>query len=347
MIARIDLPGARYNQQSGRAMYAQLIERIRAIPGVESADFGSCPPVAGGCGATSIQVPGGALTNAAGDDPIVGLYRATPGLFNTLGIQILSGRGFTDRDDATQRRVVLVNEAAARAFWPNASPIGKVIELGLSGFDAAEIVGVVSNVRYRTIEAAPVPDVYVPAAQAYSPRARLFVRSTLNPAALVSAMSGALRAIDPSLPLTEVRSMDARIRDAMWRTRVAAWLLSAFAGLALVLTAIGVFGVMAQTVTQRVHEIGVRMALGAARRDVMRLVLGRTALFSAIGIAAGILLALGVTRVMTALLYGVQPTDPLTLFLVSLLLGAVAFIASYLPARRAARVDPLVALRYE
>jgi len=189
--------------------------------------------------------------------------------------------------------------------------------------------------------------VYVPASQAYSPRTRLFVRSSLSPAALVPAMSGAIRGLDPSLPLTEVRTMDERIGDAMWRTRVASWLLSAFAGLALLLTAIGVFGVMSQTVTQRVHEIGVRMALGAARRDVMRLVLGRTSFVAAAGIAIGIGLALAVTRVMTALLYGVEPTDPSTIAIVSLTLGVVAFVASYLPARRAARVDPLVALRYE
>ena len=347
LTATVTLPRAGYSDEKGAAFFAQLLDRVRALPGVESAGFGNCPPVSGGCSSTGIRNPREA-SRGSSRDPLVGMYWATPDYFTTLGIQLIRGRNFTERDRMGQPKVALVNEAAVRAFWPNDTPIGKVIAVGMGGFgDGAEIVGVVSNVRYQAIEAAPRPDVYIPVSQSYVSTLRLFVRSPLETASLSAAIRSEVQALDPNLPLSEIRTMDERMGDAMWRTRVAAWLFSAFAGLALLLTAVGIFGVMSQTVSQRIPEIGVRMALGAEGRDVLRLVLGRAGLLTGIGIAAGIVTALGLTRVMTALLYQTEPTDPTTFAAVVVVLGLVALAACYLPACRAARVNPIMALRYE
>jgi putative ABC transport system permease protein len=348
LTAMITLPGARYTSEAGGAVFSQLVERVRGLPGVESVGLGNCPPISGGCNATSFWLPSRGPRLGAGRDPIVGIHWTTPGYFSALRINVVQGRSFTDRDRPGQPNVVLVNETAARTFWPNDTPIGKIVAVGQGGFQAgAEVVGVVSDVRYSTIETAPRPDVYVPFAQSYVSRMRLFVRSRLDAEALLAAIRHEVRSLDPNLPLSEVKTMDGRVGDAMWRTRVAAWLFSAFAGLALLLTAVGIFGVMSQTVSHRTPEIGVRMALGAQGSDVLGLVLGRAGVLTAIGIGAGIAIALGLTQVMTALLYETEPGDPSTLALVALLLAVVALAACYLPARRASRVNPIVALRYE
>lgn len=344
LTVTLSLPRAGYNDERGAAFFAQLLDRVRALPGVESVGFGDCPPVSGGCSSTGIRFP----LEKSRVDPLVGMYWATPDYFRTLGIQLLRGRNFTQRDRVGQPKVALVNEAAAREFWPNDTPIGKVIAVGMGGFgDGAEVVGVVSDVRYRAIESTPRPDVYIPVSQSYTSTLRLFVRSRLSTESLAAAIRSEVQALDPNLPLTEIRTMEERLGDAMWRTRVASWLFAAFASVALLLTAIGIFGVMSQTVTQRTREIGVRVALGAQGDDILRLVLARAVSLAAIGIALGIVFALGATRVLTALLYGVEPNDPLTFVLVSLLLGVVTLVACYFPARRATLVDPVVTLRYE
>jgi putative ABC transport system permease protein len=241
-----------------------------------------------------------------------------------------------------------VNEAAVRAFWPDSDPIGKTIAVGMGGFhDGAQVIGVVSNVRYRAIETAATPDVYIPLTQSGQARMRLFVRSRLDTTTLVGAIGREVHVLDPNLPLAEIKTMDERVGDAMWRTRVSAWLLSAFAALAMLLTAIGIFGVMSQTVMQRTGEIGIRMALGAQRRDVLALVLGRGLLVTGVGLGVGIGCALGLTRLIAMLLYGVEPNDPLTFVVVASILALVALAACYIPARRATRVDAVIALRSE
>jgi predicted permease len=343
LTVRLDLPGASYDAKKGTSVLTQLVERIRATPGVESVAVGSCLPVSGGCSATTISFPA-----ATRGESLVGIYWATPDYFDTLGVRLLRGRNFTARDRDGQPKVALVSETAARAFWPNQDPLGTTIAVGVGDFhQGAVVVGVVSDVRYRSIETAAVPDVYVPIAQSYQSRVRLFVRSDLDTRTLVTAIGQYVRALDPNLPLSGVKTMTDQVGDAMWRTRVSAWVLSAFAVLALLLTAIGIFGVMAQTVMQRTAEIGIRMALGAQCRDVLSLVLGGAAAVTAIGLLVGVGFALALTRLIGALLYGVEAHDPPTFVAVTALLGGVALAAGYLPARRAARVDAVVALRAE
>ena len=347
LTVRVDLPRAVYSNEKGSAFYAHLLERVRGISGVESAGLANCAPVSGGCNGTLIVFKKGPW-QATGKEPLIGIHWATPEYFDTLRIRLLAGRLFNERDRAGQPKVALVTETAARAFWPNDTPIGKVIGVGQGGFhDGAEVIGVVADVRYHAIETAPMADVYIPLAQSFQPRMRLFVRSQLAMQSVVSAIRREVGALDPNLPLSEVKTMEERVGDAMWRTRVGAWLMSAFAALALALTAIGIFGVMAQTVTQRTSEIGVRMALGAQRRDVLALVLGSAARVTVAGVVVGVAVALALTRVVAALLYDVRPHDPVTFASVAVLLAVVALTACYIPARRATRVDAVVALRTE
>jgi putative ABC transport system permease protein len=348
LTARIDVPRAAYDDARGQMFLAQLLERLGGVAGVESAALGLCAPVSGGCNGTIMWFPPATHPRRDGTDPAVGIHWVTPGYFSTLGIRVVQGRTFTDHDRAGQPKVILVNEAAARRIWPNDTPIGKRISVGQGGFeDGAEVVGIVSDVRYGTIESPVAPDVYIPLAQSYQSRMRLFVRSHLDATTLVAAVAHEVRTLDANLPLSEVKTMEERLGDAMWRTRVSAWLLSAFAALALLLTIVGIFGVMAQTVSQRTPEIGIRMALGAQSRDVLTLVLGRAAVVTGAGIVIGVASALALTRFMSALLYGVRATDPATFVSVAVLLGLIALLAGYIPARRATRVDAIAALRSE
>jgi putative ABC transport system permease protein len=347
---RIDLPRAAYDENRGQQFYAQLLDRVSVLPGVRSVALGLCAPVSGGCNGTIAWFPPAREPFRDGRDPSVGIHWITPGLLDTLGVKLLRGRNITDQDRAGLPKVLLVSETAARRIWPNDDPIGKRMWAGQGSAgsgDASEVVGVVSDVRYRAIETAPVPDVYLPLAQSYQSRMRLFVRTALDPSTLAPAIAREVRALDANLPLSEVKTMDDRVADAMWRTRIAAWLLSAFATLALLLTAIGIFGVMAQAVAQRTAEIGIRMALGAQARDVLGLVLRRVAVVTAAGIVIGAGMALLLTRLLAALLYGVEPGDPATFVSVAVLLGVIALVAGYIPARRATRVDAIAALRAE
>jgi putative ABC transport system permease protein len=348
LTVRVDLPRAAYDDERGLTFFSRLIDRIRALPGIESAALGLCAPVSGGCNDTLLWFPPAPGPRHDGTDLVVGIHWVTPDYFATVGVTVLRGRNFTEHDRAGQPKVLLVTETAARRIWPNEDPVGKRIAVGQGGFHVgSEVIGVVSDVRYRAIETAAIPDVYVPLAQSYQSRMRLFIRTRLDPAALAPAVANEIRGLDANLPLSEVKTMDERVGDAMWRTRVGAWVLALFASLAVLLTAVGIFGVMAQAVAQRTSEIGIRMALGAEAGDVLGLVLGRAAILTVVGIAIGTAFALALTRFLGALLYGVEPGDPLTFISVAVLLGAVALLAGYIPARRATRVDAMEALRAE
>jgi putative ABC transport system permease protein len=345
LSVRLALPTPQYDYPRAIVLFDQLLGRLAARPGIESVGYGNCAPVSGGCNQTIASFPDRPPV-AKGRGPGVGVYWASPGYFDTLGIRLIKGRAFTDRDRAGQLRVAIVNETAARSFWNQEDPIGKRIGVGQGGFgNGAEVVGVVADVRYGAVEGSVMPDVYIPLLQSGRTSGLIFVRTRAAAQAIVPMIRQDVQALDADLPVVDVKMMDERFGDATWRTRMSAWLLGAFATLALVLAAMGIYGVMSQGVEQRTREIGVRLALGAARGDIFRLIIGRVVVVALAGIALGIGLAVPSMRLLTALLYQVRPGDPLVFAALSVVLLAVALAAAYIPARRATRVDPLTTLR--
>jgi putative ABC transport system permease protein len=344
---RLSLPPEQYGREGAGRFFEQLLARARDLPGVESVGSNNCAPLSSACNGTLIwfrdrpPVPRGA-------EPPVGVHFVSPGYVETLGVPLLEGRAFTARDRAGQPKVVMVSKEAARRFWPRESPVGKPIAVGQGGFaDRAEVVGVVGDVRYGTLDNPPVADVYIPVLQSARTSAIVFVKSRLSTAALVPALRRVVRSLDRDLPMMDVKTMDERSSQAVVRARLVAFVLAGFAAIALALAGIGIFGIMAAAVAARTREIGIRMALGADRGSVLRLVVGRGLTLSFAGLATGIAAAFGLTRILRTLMFQVEPTDPTTFASVTLLLLAVAVAACYLPARRATRIDPLAALRHE
>jgi putative ABC transport system permease protein len=344
---RLALAPPKYDRPRATQFLTGAVERLKAQSGVQSVAFGSCAPVSGWCNGTTATFPGRPPA-APGTSPAVGVYWASPEFFETLGIRLVRGRLFDARDRIDQPKVVLINETAARSFWGAEDPVGKRIGVGQGGFgEGAEIVGVVADVRYGAVEAAIRPDVYLPLLQSGRSLGVIFVKTQLPPENVVPLLRREIQALDSDLPLIDVKTMDQRFSDATWRTRTSAWLLGAFAALALGLAAVGTYGVMSQGVAQRSREIGVRLALGATRSDIFQLILGRTVLLAVAGVALGIALALPSMRLLTALLYQVTPGDPVVLTPLAVTLLVVAVLAGYVPARRAMRVDPLTTLKAE
>ena len=345
VTVRVALPAPRYDAKRATQIVEQLLERLAARPQTASVAFGNCAPISGGCNATVVDFPGRPAARP-GQERQIGVYWASPSYFETMGIPVVHGRSFTPQDRAGRQKVVIINESAARAYWPGEDPLGKRIAVGQGGFwDGAEVIGVVGNVRYDAVATAATPDVYLPLLQ--SPRAGgiLFIRSSAPMDTVVAAVRAEVAALDPDLPLIDIKRMEDRFGDATWRTRTSASLLAAFAAFALLLAALGMYGMVSQGVQQRTREIGVRLALGAAPFEILRLVIARVALVAGAGIALGIALAFPATRLLTDLLYQVKPGDPMILALLAAVLLAVALLAGYVPARRASRIDPLVTLR--
>jgi predicted permease len=327
--------------------YDRVLERVGALPGVTGVTMQDCPPLNGGCNGTALfrrDRP----AQAPGTDPEVGVHWITPNWPAVMRVPLLRGRAFGESDRLGRQKVVLVSETAARRIWPGEDAVGKPVSVGQGGFhaDTALVVGVVGDVRYGTLDSLPQADVYLSYAQ--SPRARtmLFVRTDGDAAALAPAVRRAVRELAPDSPVYEVRTLEERTRDAMSFSRFSALLLALFGGVALALATVGVYGVISFAVAQRTREIGVRVALGATRGDVVRMVVGRQGLsLAAAGAALGLAGALAATRVLQSLLYGVTPSDPATFVAIVAVLGAAVLAASWIPARRAAGVDPTVALR--
>lgn len=344
---RLTVPGGSIGRDSLPGFYSQVATRLRAVPGVTSVALGNCPPLTGGC-AITVMWSGNREPDPT-HDPLVGIYWASPEYFNTLGITLKQGRIFTDADRMGTAKVALVSEATARRVWPNQNPIGRHVRLGQGGFsegDGAEIVGIVGDTR-QWVDSLPAKDVYIPFAQSPRAGAMIFVRSTRDLTSLARDVRAAMKEVAPHYPTYDVQTMTARTGAATARARFSAMLLGLFALTALALAVVGIYGVMSLVVAARTREIGIRIALGADRGRVQRLVVGEGMTLVAIGAAIGLAGALACTRVLATLLFHLEPSDPPTYVGIVALLAVTAMAASWVPARRASRVDPLEALRSE
>jgi putative ABC transport system permease protein len=337
-----------YKEEQGRHFYANLLERVSALPGVEAASLARIVPLGGSGMRLSVGIEGYTPTD---DKPInFDMNIVGPRYCATMKLPVVAGREFTANDNAAGQRVVIINEAAARTYWPNQNPLGRHLMIGAPGQgkpQPVEIIGVVGASRYRSLTEAFRPGMLLPAAQNYASDLSLHLRSAGDPASLIESARRELRALDPQLPPTRVRTLEEQRRNSLYSERVTAWLLSAFGGLALLLAGLGIYGVMAYSVTQRTREVGIRMALGAQTGDVLRLMLRQGARLIVAGVALGLAGAFAATRLIKSFLYQVSATDPLTFVVAALLLSGVALLACYLPARRATKVDPMIALKYE
>jgi putative ABC transport system permease protein len=346
LTLRLQVPAPSYVRDSMPGFYAELTGRLASLPGVTDVSLSDCPPLGGGCGATRIVFPDQPPVPLA-QSPGVGVHWVTPSWFATMHVPLRSGRTFNSGDRLGTQKVVLVSETAARQFWPNESPLGKPVGIGQGGFnDGVEVIGVVGDVRSR-IDTLTRPDVYLSYAQSPTARIMVFLRTSGEPLALVAAARRAIRELAPEFPVYDVQPMTARVADSMARARFSAVLLSVFAGVALVLAAVGIYGVMAFMVAQRTREIGIRMALGADRSAVLNLVVGEGVVLAGLGALVGLAGALAAARLLRSLLFGVETWDPATYVAIVVLLGGAAALASWIPARRATRVDPTEALRYD
>jgi len=269
-----------------------------------------------------------------------------PKYLETMGIPLVDGREFTMQDDKKESRVVLVNETFARRFWPGETALGKRIR---SSTDRPywEVIGVAKDGKYWSLGEDPQPFIYYPMVHDYEGSAALVVSTDSEPAGLINAIRGEVQQMDPNLPVYDVKTLNDHMRLSLFPLRAGAWVAGSFALLALTLAGLGIYGVMAYSVSQRTREIGIRMALGANSRDVLGLVIKQGMRLALIGLGVGLAGSLAVTRLMSSVLYGVSATDAVTFALVSSLLATVVLAACYIPARRAARVDPMIALRYE
>jgi putative ABC transport system permease protein len=338
---------SRYAQPHVRTDFLQQVaERVRNLPGVKSASWATSLPLSGDSDEDSFSIVGqsepgsGKPRNASFN--VVG-----PGYFKTLLIPLIRGRDFTDRDTQAAPGVALINQAMVRRFWPDEDPLGK--QITMDGKSFFSIVGVVGNVRQLGQASETSPEVYLSYLQdpVAWPYRTLIVRSAGDPLKLVGLVEQEVWSVNKDQPVSNIRTMEQVLADSVSQPRTFTLLMGVFAALALALASVGIYGVVSYSVSQRTHEVGVRLALGAERVDVLRLVVGQGMALTGIGLGIGLGGALALTRFLSSFLYGVRPTDPITFAVVALTLAGVALLATYIPARRAMKVDPMVALRYE
>jgi putative ABC transport system permease protein len=347
LMARVNLPRSVYRTEpQTAAFYAQLLERIKALPGVESTGMINHTPLSGFGLIVFTGIEGQPPPDREKDAPL-GVGGVSPDYFRTLQIPLISGRVYDERDRSDAPRVAIVNQAFARRYFPNGDVLGKRIGFGCEDGLCTTIVGVVGNVKQEGITTEVAPEIFVPFSQMPMNGMTLFIRSHGNAGDLARALRSEVLAIDKNQPVFDVKTLDQRVVETIAVSRSLMLLFSGFALLAMVLACVGIYGIVSYSVSQRTREIGIRMALGARAVDVLRLVLRNGMTLVAAGVAIGVAGALALTRFLTTMLFGVTPTDSSTFVVVSLVLAIVAFIACLVPARRATKVDPLIALRYE
>jgi len=342
-----DLGALRYEPEHGQQFFREALERVKSVPGVADATLSSNGILGGGNGG----ILGTIFREGEQSDPnnrgtLVNFDDVMPGYFTALHIPMLSGRDLTDFDRENTKFVVVINKAMADLVWPGQEPLGKRFTIVVDPHQY-EVVGVVGTTIIGAVGEDPQPVAYAPLRQQYSAQASLLVRTTGNPEAVMGAVRAQVNQLDRNLALTNGQTVEQLLAQGLWAARMGAALLGLFGLLALILASIGIYGVLSYSVTQRTSEIGIRMALGAQSQQVLKLVLRQGMLLAGVGILVGVAIALPITRFASTLLYGVSVWDPLTYISITVLLMAVAMLACYVPARRATRIDPLVALRFE
>jgi putative ABC transport system permease protein len=350
LTAKIELSELKYPDKEHRVpFYNELLRRVSALPGVESAAVAGNLPFTYSGDSMAIAIEGQA--DPPPDQRLDVVYRAVgPGYFSTMGIKMVQGRDFNEQDKSGSLQAVVISEKTARHYWPGENAIGKRLKPGVTTSEGPwrEVIGVVRDTRQNDFVAPPKMQMYFVHSQinSFAPNA-LVVRTSIDPLSLSTSVRNAVWSIDKDQPVSNIRSMEEIVSRAVARQRFSTMLLGIFATLALVLAAVGIYGVMSYSVAQRTREIGIRMALGAQRSDVLKMAVGQGLKLVLIGVAIGLAAAFVLTRVMASLLFGVSATDPVTFVAISLVLVSVAALASLVPALRASRIDPMVALRYQ
>ncbi len=349
LTAQLALPDSKYPRLDDRARFLnETLPRITAIAGVQSAGVVGFAPLSGFWGATDFSIEGQPAP-PRGAMPHADFNVVSPSYFRTMQVPLLVGREFEISDTAVAPEVVLINQSLARQFWPNQNPLGKRLspDPAMFGKTTWAIVGVVGDQKHLGVAEPTHATIYRPFAQESFPLITFAIRTELPPLTLANAVRQAIWSVDKDQPISKMITMDEAAAESVTLRRISMILLAMFAALAVFLAVVGLYGVMAHLVAQRTREIGVRLALGARPKDISQLVVRQGLLLAGVGICLGTAAALALARVLTSLLFGVRPEDPATFAAVGLLLAAVAFLASYIPARRAAKVDPIIALRYE